>query len=112
MNAPLLQAVDLGKRFGAVVAAADINVSVRTGERVSLIGSNGAGKTTLVNMITGYLKPDAGRIHFEGKEITGRVVRTIRRGETIFDDTLQGFERMTARPGSGRFLRRGYGETT
>ena len=49
---------------------------------------------------------------YEGKEITGRVVRTIRRGETIFDDTLQGFERMTARPGSGRFLRRGYGETT
>jgi hypothetical protein len=39
-------------------------------------------------------------------------VRTIRRGETIFDDTLQGSGRMTARPGSGRFLRRGYGETT
>ena len=49
---------------------------------------------------------------YEGKEITGRVVRTIRRGETIFDDTLQGSDRMTARPGSGRFLRRGYGETT
>jgi allantoinase len=49
---------------------------------------------------------------YEGKEITGRVVRTIRRGATIFDDTLQGADRMTARPGSGRFLRRGYGETT
>jgi allantoinase len=49
---------------------------------------------------------------YEGKEITGRVMRTIRRGETTFDDTLQGFERLTARPGSGRFLRRGYGETT
>jgi dihydroorotase-like cyclic amidohydrolase len=49
---------------------------------------------------------------YEGKEITGRVVRTIRRGETIFDDTLQGSDRMTARPGSGRFLQRGYGETT
>ena len=48
---------------------------------------------------------------YEGKEMTGRVVRTIRRGETIFDDTLQGSDRMTARPGSGRFLRRGYGET-
>jgi allantoinase len=49
---------------------------------------------------------------YEGKEITGRVVRTIRRGATIFDDTLRGSGRMTARPGSGRFLRRGYGETT
>jgi allantoinase len=47
---------------------------------------------------------------YEGKEITGRVVRTIRRGATIFDDTLQGSDRMTARPGSGKFLRRGYGE--
>jgi allantoinase len=49
---------------------------------------------------------------YEGKEITGRVVRTIRRGETIFDDRRQGDDRITARPGSGRFLRRGYGETT
>jgi allantoinase len=49
---------------------------------------------------------------YEGQEITGRVVRTIRRGETIFDDRLPGDDRVTARPGSGRFLRRGYGETT
>jgi len=49
---------------------------------------------------------------YEGKEITGRVVRTMRRGETIFDDSRQGDDRITARPGSGRFLRRGYGETT
>ena len=49
---------------------------------------------------------------YEGKEITGRVVRTIRRGETIFDDRLQGDGRVTTHPGSGRFLRRGYGDTT
>ncbi len=49
---------------------------------------------------------------YEGKEITGRVVRTIRRGETIFDDSLPGDDRVTACPGSGRFLPRGYGETT
>ena len=49
---------------------------------------------------------------YEGKEITGRVVRTIRPGETIFDDRRQEDDRITARPGSGRFLRRGYGETT
>jgi branched-chain amino acid transport system ATP-binding protein len=56
-DAALLEAQGVGKRFGAVVAAADINIGVRAGERVSLIGSNGAGKTTFVNMITGYLKP-------------------------------------------------------
>ena len=49
---------------------------------------------------------------YEGQEITGRVVRTMRRGETIFDDRLPGDDRVTARPGSGRFLPRGYGETT
>lgn len=48
---------------------------------------------------------------YEGKRITGRVVRTIRRGETIFDDALAGEARVTADPGSGRFLPRGYGET-
>ncbi len=47
---------------------------------------------------------------YEGKEITGRVVRTIRRGETIFDDSRQGEDRVTAAPGSGRFLPRGYGK--
>jgi allantoinase len=47
---------------------------------------------------------------YEGKTIVGRVVRTIRRGETVFDDSLSGAERTTAAPGSGRFLPRGYGE--
>ena len=46
---------------------------------------------------------------YEGKQITGRVVRTIRRGETIFDDERGGGARITAEPGSGRFLPRGYG---
>jgi branched-chain amino acid transport system ATP-binding protein len=82
MNAPphpLLHASKLEKRFGAVVAASDIELSVAVGERVSLIGSNGAGKTTLVNMITGYLKPDAGRISFDGRDITPLAPRAITR---------------------------------
>jgi branched-chain amino acid transport system ATP-binding protein len=77
MNAPLLEAQNVGKRFGAVVAAAEINVQVRAGERVSLIGSNGAGKTTFVNMITGYLKPDAGHIRLDGRDITALHPRAI-----------------------------------
>jgi branched-chain amino acid transport system ATP-binding protein len=74
-SAPLmLEAIGLNKRFGAVVAAADLNVRIHAGERVSLIGSNGAGKTTFVNMITGYLKPDSGRITLAGQDITPRRV--------------------------------------
>jgi branched-chain amino acid transport system ATP-binding protein len=76
---PLLQAQGVGKRFGAVVAAADINLAIHAGERVSLIGSNGAGKTSFVNMITGYLKPDAGHIRLEGHDITALAPRAITR---------------------------------
>mgnify|MGYP000920506911 CR=1 FL=1 len=75
----LLEAKGLEKRFGAVVAASAINISVQAGERVSLIGSNGAGKTTFVNMITGYLKPDAGRISLDGQDITPLNPRAITR---------------------------------
>jgi branched-chain amino acid transport system ATP-binding protein len=75
----LLQASGVGKRFDAVVAAADINIDIAVGERVSLIGSNGAGKTTFVNMITGYLKPDEGHIKLEGRDITPLSPRAITR---------------------------------
>ncbi len=75
----MLQARGVAKRFGAVVAAADIDISIAAGERVSLIGSNGAGKTTFVNMITGYLKPDAGRILLGGRDITPLEPRAITR---------------------------------
>ena len=77
MSEPILSARGLAKRFGAVVAAADVNIDVPAGQRVSLIGSNGAGKTTFVNMITGYLKPDEGRITLAGRDITGLSPRRI-----------------------------------
>jgi branched-chain amino acid transport system ATP-binding protein len=66
----LLSARGLEKRFGAVVAADDLHIDVPAGQRLSVIGSNGAGKTTFVNMVTGYLKPDAGRITLDGEDIT------------------------------------------
>jgi branched-chain amino acid transport system ATP-binding protein len=75
----LLVAEQVNKRFGAVVAAADIAVSFAAGERVSLIGSNGAGKTTFVNMITGYLRPDSGRIVVDGRDVTALSPRAITR---------------------------------
>jgi len=73
----LLSAQHLHKQFGAVVAAQDICVDIRAGERVSLIGSNGAGKTTFVNMITGYLKPDSGNIALDGVDVTQLAPRQI-----------------------------------
>ena len=76
---PVLRAQTLEKRFGAVVAASDMSLDIAAGERVSLIGSNGAGKTTFVNMITGYIKPDAGSILLDGRDITGLEPRTITR---------------------------------
>ncbi len=76
---PLLEARGLAKRFGAVVAADDITIAIAAGERVSLIGSNGAGKTTFVNMITGYLKPDHGRILLDGHDITALAPRAVTR---------------------------------
>ncbi len=74
-----IEAIGIQKRFGAVVAAADINLVVPAGQRVSLIGSNGAGKTTFVNMLTGYIRPDAGLILVHGDSIAGLPPRTIAR---------------------------------
>jgi branched-chain amino acid transport system ATP-binding protein len=73
----MLSASGLRKSFGAVAAADDVNIDVPSGQRVSLIGSNGAGKTTFVNMVTGYLKPDAGKITLDGRDITGLGPRRI-----------------------------------
>lgn len=76
---PVLEARGLKKSFGAVVAADDVSLSVPLGQRVSLIGSNGAGKTTFVNMVTGYLRPDAGTILLEGRDVTRLSPRQITR---------------------------------
>ena len=75
----LLETIGLQKAFGAVVAASDISVAVQRGEKLGLIGNNGAGKTTFVNIVTGHLKPDAGRVMLDGKDITGLAPRQVRR---------------------------------
>jgi branched-chain amino acid transport system ATP-binding protein len=75
----VLEARGLNKTFGAVTAAADINVAVEKDSVVGLIGSNGAGKTTFINMVTGYLKPSSGAIVFDGRDITSLSPRLITR---------------------------------
>ena len=67
---PLLDVSGLGKSFGGLVVAADLTLSLRPGDRVALIGPNGAGKTTFVNLVTGALAPDCGRIALDGEDIT------------------------------------------
>ncbi len=75
----ILETRDLAKSFGAVTAAANINVTIHEGEIVGVIGSNGAGKTTFINMVTGYLKPSQGSILFRGKEMVGLSPRQVTR---------------------------------
>ncbi len=68
----LLQIRGLSKRFGGLHAVAGVDLEVADGERRAVIGPNGAGKTTLFNLITGYIRPDAGSVHFDGQDLTGR----------------------------------------
>jgi branched-chain amino acid transport system ATP-binding protein len=75
----ILEVTGLVKSFGAVTAARDIHVSVDEDSVVGLIGGNGAGKTTFLNLVTGYLKPTAGTIRFQGRDITGMAPRRITR---------------------------------
>jgi len=79
MSNHIIQAEGVNKSFDAVTAAKDINIDVPVGAVWSLIGSNGAGKTTFVNMVTGYIKPDTGRILFDGDNITGHKPRSLSR---------------------------------
>ena len=75
----LLSARGLEIRFGGVVAANGIDLDVRGGENLAIIGPNGAGKTTFLNICTGYLRPNAGSVRFENKEITAHPPREITR---------------------------------
>jgi ABC-type branched-subunit amino acid transport system ATPase component/ABC-type branched-subunit amino acid transport system permease subunit len=69
---PLLVVQGLSKAFGGLRAVQDVNLTVHAGDRHAIIGPNGAGKSTLFNLITGRLKPDAGRVTFAGADITGK----------------------------------------
>ena len=68
--APVLSTRGLEKSFGSLVVASDINFALPRGVRYALIGPNGAGKTTLINLMTGMLRPDAGRIFLGEDDIT------------------------------------------
>ncbi len=68
----LLKLEGLSKKFGGLRAVESVNLEIREGDRHAIIGPNGAGKSTLFNLITVRLRPSAGRVWFDGRDITGR----------------------------------------
>src|SRR2546429_10014267 len=75
---PLLDVAGLRVTYGGVVAVSDVDLQIAEGTIYGLIGPNGAGKTSVVDALTGYTRPAAGRITFNGRDIGG--LRPYRRG--------------------------------
>lgn len=78
-GAPLLETRGVAIQFGGVQAARNVSLDIYAGERFAIIGQNGAGKSTFLNLCTGYLKPVAGQVAFQGRDITGLPPRAITR---------------------------------
>lgn len=76
-EASFLKVSGLTKQFGGVRAVDSVSFDLKKGEILGVIGPNGSGKTTLVNLITGFVKPDAGKVLFQGKDITGMMPHRI-----------------------------------
>jgi branched-chain amino acid transport system ATP-binding protein len=105
-----LVATEVTKRFGGVTAVDAVDIDVRAGEIVGIIGANGAGKTTLLDLLSGFVTPDAGRVEFWGDDVTewlpeeraeaglGRSFQDARLfpGLTVTDNLAVAMERFTA----------------
>ena len=70
-SGPLLDVQGVSKSFGGVKAVVDVQFSLNSGELLGIIGPNGSGKTTLVNLITGFIRPDTGKVIYRGTDVTG-----------------------------------------
>ncbi|MSQ18213.1 MAG: ABC transporter ATP-binding protein [Betaproteobacteria bacterium] len=77
MSQMVLTVEKLARSFGGVQAVKDVSLSVSTGQLRAVIGPNGAGKSTLFNLLTGLMPPSAGRIVFQGKDVTGLPAHTL-----------------------------------
>jgi branched-chain amino acid transport system ATP-binding protein len=117
----VLDARELTKHFGAVTAAMNVSAAIEQDSVVGLIGTNGAGKTTFINMITGYIKPDAGSIVYQGRDITALSPREITRigicrsfqipqlyaSLTVFENMMVGLGVVLRNAGLGGYFSRG-----
>ena len=94
---PLLETRNLTKHFDGLAAVQGVDLTVEEREIVGLIGPNGAGKTTCFNLLSGFLRPTAGTIRFDGEDITGlRSHRIVRRGLVRTFQLTTLFPEMTA----------------
>lgn len=92
----MLEVRGLKVSYGGINAVKGIDLDVRSGELVTLIGANGAGKTTTLKALTGLLKPVAGRIHYKGADITAQpVYRLVRQGLALVPEGRGVFVRLT-----------------
>jgi len=120
MTKILASATGLTRRFGGLVAVSNLDFEVRDDEILGLIGPNGAGKSTTFNLLSGFYRPSAGRLAFDGVDITGKspaaisrlgLVRTFQHGSlmrsmTVRDNLLVGtLGRSFGRFGAGRRAR-------
>jgi branched-chain amino acid transport system ATP-binding protein len=117
----LLDVQNITKKFGGLVAVHDFSLSMEKGQIVALIGPNGAGKTTAFSVISGYYKPNTGKILFGGRDITGlrpdqvckiglaRTFQVVRpfRGITVLENVMVGAYARTSHTGTARAQARG-----
>ena len=93
----LLEVTKLRKEFGGLVAVDDVDFQIEQGAISSLIGPNGAGKTTFFNMLTGVYKPTAGRVIFDGQNVTGKPPHAVtERGVGRTFQNIRLFQNMTS----------------
>ena len=98
MADPLLKVRGVSRRFGGLLAVSDVSMSVRQGSITALIGPNGAGKTTLFSVISGFLKPSEGEVHYDGNDVTGEPSHKLaRRGIGRTFQIVQPFAGLTVR---------------
>jgi branched-chain amino acid transport system ATP-binding protein len=119
-SAILLRTTELTRRFGGLVAVAELNLEVRKGEVLGLIGPNGAGKSTTFNLISGFIKPSSGTLEIFGRDCTGMspttisrmgLARTFQHGSymrtmTVRDNILVGTVHWLARASSAQRMKR------
>jgi branched-chain amino acid transport system ATP-binding protein len=113
-----LELEGLSKSYGALKVIDDLDVHLDAGEALGVVGPNGAGKTTMLHLVAGQLRPDAGRVRFDGRDVTGLPARTrcqlgLARtyqvpqpfaGMTVYENVLVGasFGRAPGGPGGSR----------